>query len=247
MPVQFENFAYSFSRKGKPVFVPNERGRRFGEEIKSRVEASIQFDDFYRHLRKGGHVGALHVHRPNRYFFRLDVERFFYSIGRNRVVRTLRDAGVPFPAKFGKWSCVKNPFADPTYALPYGFVQSPILATLVMMKSGFGEFLRGIPGSFCVSVYVDDITISSNDLSSLEETYSASVSRLESSGFVVNASKSRTPSEAVELFNCHMSQGVTKVTGERIQKFYSVPRSDDSTTGFERYRSSVLYGNAVDD
>ena len=47
--------------------------------------------------------------------------RNFYGIGRNRVTRALHQIGVEQARTHGKWSCVKNPYGDPSYALPYGF------------------------------------------------------------------------------------------------------------------------------
>ena len=88
MAVTFQNYAYSFVRDGKPIFVPTDRGRRIGEDVKSQVEVTYPFDQFIYHLRKsGGHVSALHAHRPHEFFARLDISRFFYSIARNRVRR----------------------------------------------------------------------------------------------------------------------------------------------------------------
>ena len=79
MPVRFQNFIYSFkSGKGKPIFVPNERSREIGDTIKASLERHITFEPYYYHLRRGGHVGALHSHRPNGYYARVDIERFFY-------------------------------------------------------------------------------------------------------------------------------------------------------------------------
>lgn len=64
MTVQFENFEYSYKKGGKPYFAPNNLGRRIGEDIKAQVEQTYQFDPFVYHLRAGGHVAALHCHRP---------------------------------------------------------------------------------------------------------------------------------------------------------------------------------------
>ena len=39
MTVKFETYRYSYLRKGKPVFVPSERGEAIGRELKAKVEA----------------------------------------------------------------------------------------------------------------------------------------------------------------------------------------------------------------
>jgi hypothetical protein len=95
MTVQFQNFDFTYRRDGKPVFSPSMRGRKIGDDIKSQVETAHVFDDFVYHLRrKGGHVAAMHAHRNHKFFGRLDIERFFYSIARNRVQRALASIGV---------------------------------------------------------------------------------------------------------------------------------------------------------
>lgn len=243
MPVQFENFTHSFLRNGKPIFVPNERGRDIGEDVKGWVEIKAAFDHFYHHLREGGHVAALHNHRANRFFARLDIERFFYSIGRNRVVRALREVDVPRPAHFGKWSTVRNPFDDPRYSLPYGFIQSPILASLVLMQSELGTALRRKAETLTVSVYMDDISISSNDQRELETAFDELVASAARAGFALNEQKMRRPAPAMDVFNCEIEQGSSVVSEARIAKFHEVQRTAASVAGFERYVARVKRGN----
>lgn len=243
MPVQFENFTHSFLRNGKPIFVPNERGRSIGYDVKSWVEIKVAFDHFYHHLREGGHVAALHYHRENRFFARIDIERFFYSIGRNRVVRALREADLPRPAHFGKWSTVRNPYDDPRYSLPYGFIQSPILASLVLMQSELGALLRRKAQEITVSVYMDDISISSNDQQQLEAAFNEMVATASRAGFALNDQKMRRPAPAMDVFNCEIEQGSSIVSEARIAKFHEVQRTAASEAGFERYIARVARGN----
>lgn len=244
MPVRFENYSHSFSLKGKPVFAPSELGRRIGEDIKERVERAYAFEDFYYHLRDGGHVAGLHSHRQNRYFCKLDIENFFYSIARNRVVRSLRSISIPRSSHYGKWSCVKNPFKDPSYTLPYGFVQSPILASLVLSKSALGIALRKNSKHANVAVYVDDITLSSNDLATLQGCYEELLEAFDAAGLSPNTGKCVAPCEKLSVFNCNLTQNETLVEPTRIAEFHSVPRTPASVNGFELYCDSVKNGNA---
>jgi hypothetical protein len=245
MPVQFENYTHSFKLKGKPVFAPNDRCRRIGYDVKSWVEILVRFDSFYHHLRVGGHVAALHAHRPHTYFARVDIKQFFYSIGRNRVVRALREVKIPRPAHYGKWSCVKNPYGDPSYSLPYGFVQSPILASLVLMQSAVGELLRIFAKTMTVSVYMDDISLSSNDEASLKLAYAELLATLESSQFMVNSEKLRPPARLIDVFNCDLEQGNVTVSPARVDTFFAVPRTSASEAGFIRYCAIVSRGNST--
>ncbi|MCW1950999.1 MAG: reverse transcriptase domain-containing protein [Octadecabacter sp.] len=243
MPVQFENYSHAFKRNGKPVFAPSSLGRRIGMDIKARVENTYAFEDFYYHLRKGGHVAGLHSHRENRYFCKLDIENFFYTISRNRVVRGLRAISIPRSSHYGKWSCVKNPFEDPSYALPYGFVQSPILASLVLAQSALGAALSRSATQVNVAVYVDDITMSSSNLSVLQSCYSALFEAFDIAGFSANKGKCTPPCETLSVFNCSLSQNETLVHPERISEFHSVSRTASSIYGFGLYCDSVKKGN----
>ncbi len=246
MPVQFRNFEFSYrNKKGKPVFVPSERSYEIGWTIKTSVEELVPFPAYYMHLRPGGHVAALHRHRSQKYFARIDLRNFFYSISRARVVRSLRHVQLSGHQKYGKWSCVKNPYFEQggeysTYALPYGFVQSPILATLVLRYSALGDFLGTLPNSVTVTVYLDDIAISSDNLDELRESFEVLESKAMESNFILNDEKKRAPAEYIELFNCDLAHDTTKVTDARIAEFFSALRSEPSKLSFERYCASVI-------
>lgn len=244
MPVRFENYSHSFNLKGKPVFAPSDLGRRIGDDIKERVEQAYAFEEFYYHLRKGGHVAGLHSHRPNRFFCKLDIENFFYSVARNRVVRCLRAISIPRASHYAKWSCVRNPFGHPSYALPYGFVQSPILASLVLAQSALGTKLGVLSKHVNIAVYVDDITLSSNDLTTLQTCYSEVFEAFGQAGLAVNKDKCVSPCERLSVFNCDLTHNKSVVEPTRIAEFHSVTRTPDSVAGFEHYCDSVEEGNA---
>jgi hypothetical protein len=245
MPVKFWNFEFSYrNTRGKPVFVPSAKCLEIGYELKALVEATPKFDSFYYHLRRGGHVAALHAHRSQLYFARVDIERFFYSIGRNRVARVLHELDIPKAWWYAKWSTVKNPYDYPRYVLPYGFAQSPLLATLALARSSVGDYLRAISNEVIVSVYVDDIALSGNDAGELEARFRQLLDVLEGANFRVNSSKVTATAEALKLFNCKLEHLRTAVTDERKAAFYAATgRSGASEDAFERYCLMVETGN----
>lgn len=244
MPVKFANFAYWYwNDKKKPVFVPNEKGYEVGYELKELVEKAVTFEPFYFHLRPGGHVAALHEHRENHHFARADLKNFFYSIGRNRVARTLYEVGIPKAGVLAKYSCVKNPLEGPSYCLPYGFVQSPILATLVLSRSALGTFLKEIEGEVTVSVYMDDIAISAPSSEKLQSVFEGLKAKIEEANFPINVAKTVSPTELLELFNCELERDRTSVTEARRTAFHAEPRSAASSEAFARYCESVERGN----
>jgi hypothetical protein len=244
MPRAFGNCAYSYrNNRGKPVFAPSPEGRRIGKELKAKLEAIYEPEPFFYHLRDGGHVGALHAHRVKRYFARLDIENFFYTVGRNRVARVLRDLSVDRHEFYARWSSVKNPYGQPSYALPYGFVQSPLLASIVLSRSAVGQVLRELSEKVLVSVYVDDIAISGNNRRVLERSYNKLRRMLHASGFIVNENKSCTVTNQLGLFNCDLAHKRDEVTDARIEEFYAEERPARSQASFEAYCEAVKSGN----
>lgn len=243
MPVAIPNFDYSYLRKGKPVFVPSKMGRRIGQEIKAAVEDAYAFDPIYFHLRQGGHVAAMHYHRGHHAFARIDISNFFYTISRRRAQSAMERAGVSNVRFYAKWSTVFNPYEDPKYALPYGFVQSPILASLVVATSDLGQHLRQLPANVKAAVYVDDISLSSNDLKALQEVYDSTLALIESDGFSINFDKLRPPANGIDIFNCDLEHGKTRVMQDRIEAFRSSNSSQQAEEAFAAYCASVEKGN----
>ena len=243
MVVAIPNYRFTFKLKGKPVFVPSRVGRRIGEELKAAIEDAHIFDDSYFHLRRGGHVAALHHHRESAWFARLDISRFFYSVSRRRVQSALQRIGVRESRFFAKWSTVRNPYGQPEYALPYGFVQSPILASLVIATSEIGLHLRALEPRVKVSIYMDDIALSGGDRNELQLAYDETIALMEREGFAVSPDKARPPAQEIDIFNCDLSTGRSAVRDARIEAFLAGDPSETSEVAFVAYCASVEEGN----
>lgn len=245
MPVAIHNFDYTYQRKGKPVFVPSTRGRRTGLRVKEAVETNFTFDAIYFHMGAGGHVAALHHHRDSAFFARIDIARFFYSISRRRVQSALSRIGVSQARIYAKWSTVRNPYGAPAYSLPYGFVQSPILASLVIATSAVGAALEAISPDVKVSVYMDDIAVSGDDLAAVQRVYEDLIDLLQAEGFDLNEDKLRAPSHAMDIFNCDLMKGRASVRDERIEAFLAGSPSKESEDAFVVYCGTVEAGNTT--
>lgn len=240
MPISHENYEFKFLKSGKKwVYVPNELGRKIGEQLHNKILRAFKFDPFVYHFKDGSHVMALHRHRANKFFCRIDLERFFYSVTRNRVKRALKDLGIPKPEYYAKWSTVRNPYPGGGYVVPYGFIQSPLISTLILSNSPIGAYLRGLDKSVTASVYMDDICLSGADENQLTEALEGLIKAVEEAGFKINEGKTRYPANTIDIFNCLLEGGSTEVLQERIDEFYSVPRSDQSIEGFEIYCNIV--------
>jgi hypothetical protein len=241
------NYQFKYKTRGKFIFVPNERCERKGRRIIEFFSRRVVFPDYFYHYRSGGHVAALHAHIANSLFFKIDIQNFYYSIARERVTRVLRDHRYSGAQTLAKWSCVANPIAGSArkHVLPIGFVQSPLLASLVLMKSPVMDAIsRAIANGVCISVYLDDFVGSHNDTAVLAVAYDDIRVACANSGFIPNPNKLTPPSTAITVFNCALEQGSALVTPERVAKYYSQPnRSPSTDDAFEDYRSLVAAAN----
>jgi Reverse transcriptase (RNA-dependent DNA polymerase) len=242
-----ENYKHKYRSRGKFIFVPNERCERRGRRM-LKFFSKLDFPAYFYHYKKGGHVAALHAHIENALFFKIDIQNFYYSIARMRVTRALRHWGYPGAGTFSKWSCVFNPIASvPRHVLPIGFVQSPLLATLVLMKSTVVEAIeRAIANGVCISVYLDDFIGSHNDEEILKVAYQDIHDTCVSAGLVPNPAKLEPPSVAITAFNCELTHRMARLTEERTTKYQSRPdRTATTDAAFEQYRLLVASENAL--
>lgn len=215
-----------------------------GLEIKALIEEKWSAPPFFYHLRHGGHVAALRAHTNNTLFFRADIDDFFGRIGRSRVTRCLKTY-VPYAVArdIANLSLVKHPDHG-RFILPYGFVQSPVLASLALDKSRLGKLLRRLSSApqFAVSVYVDDIIVSSKSSVDLQQAAETLIDLASKALLPIGESKREGPSESVEAFNIQLSQDSLEITPERMDLFrsrYLIASSESVRAGIRGYVISV--------
>lgn len=240
-----ENYRFKYEARGKWVFVPSMLGARRAEHVLRFLRRNVEFPDYYFHYQPGGHVTALHNHLKNKYFFRVDIRNFFYSISRNRVQRALASVGMAGAPTYAKWSTVRSPYeGGPRYALPIGFWQSPSLASLVLMRSPVNEAIEALRAEdIAVSVYLDDIVGSFTEEKPLRQAYDKICQACISANLAPNDSKLIPPSKAIVAFNCDLSEGMANVTNERIEKFFATEPSGSAFRAFEAYIDRVARQN----
>ncbi len=203
--------------------MPTEEAIESGQKIKHAIQDRWQPPGYYYHLREGGHVKALQSHVHNSSFIHLDIRNFFGSINRTRVTRCLKGFfGYSVARQMANESTVFHPDEKTRQTiLPFGFVQSPIVASLCLYQSALGKCLHRFRQSkrYTVSVYVDDIVISAEDDSltamALDELQ-VSAGR---AGFELNTDKQEGPAEEITAFNIRLSHSGLFVEPERLAKF----------------------------
>jgi hypothetical protein len=240
-----ENYKFKYRSRGKWFFVPNEKCERRGRRMLEFFKKRVVFPNYMYHFKTGGHVAALHAHLNNKLFFKIDIQNFYYSIARMRVTRALRQWHYPGAGAFSMWSCVINPLPGPKHALPIGFVQSPLLASLVMIKSEVADAIgRAVAKGVCISVYLDDFIGSHDDPDVLAEAYEDIRTTCVAAGLIPNPSKLVPPSAAITAFNCDLTHNSALVTPARANKYWTSPdRNALSDAGFVHYEGLVASKN----
>ncbi|AIL70785.1 reverse transcriptase [Vibrio vulnificus] len=228
------------------VYNPTSESRVSGQQINKLLNKSWKKPSYYYHLRNGGHVEALKIHLEHRYFATIDISDFFGNISRSRITRALKPiVGYENARKIAKLSTVK---ASENYShshhLPYGFNQSPILASICLFDSTLGKYLDKLSDSkeICVSVYMDDIVISAQDDEKLKKAFDEILVAAEKSKFVLSKEKTRPVAIQTEAFNIVVTHGNMKIEYERFVKFqhaYSASNSEPQRHGIGSYVGSV--------
>ncbi len=211
--------------KGQQVFVPSAPGRQAGALVHDEVRRRwrTRTPPYFYHLRSGGHVAALKAHVHNRCFATLDIHHFFDSVTRAKVHRALRSIGVGHSRA---WEIVQESTVEKhrkhhDFSLPYGFVQSPILASLALDRSALGRAMKTVARSnhTRLSCYVDDVVLSGIEEEAIESSRLALIEAAQTSGFALNDDKSQRPGREVTAFNIVLSNGALAVTQRRMQEF----------------------------
>ena len=209
-------------KPGTWVFVPDEESREFGKNLKSDLEDRWKIPPYYAHLRRGGHVEAIRRHLKNRIFMRADIRNFFGQIGLSRVTRSLNKFYRYDDARAAaKESVVRSPTDPSDTILPFGFVQSPILASICLRNSKLGSFLEKLnrQPNVAVSVYVDDIIVSTTlDEAAANEIFEEMNATASASGLEFGPDKLEPPSEQILAFNISLTHGHMEITQSRLER-----------------------------
>ncbi|APD44923.1 reverse transcriptase domain-containing protein [Klebsiella pneumoniae] len=208
------------------VFVPSKETLERGRQIHAYIKQKWKYPRYMFHLRNGGHVAAANFHLKSNYFSLIDVSDFYGATSQSRVTRELGRL-VPYvkARQIARLSTVANPNRNGfKHVIPYGYPQSPILASLCFHHSFCGGVISSISKSerVFVSVYMDDILLSSDDMNLLVEAFDTVRQALRKSGYKVNENKTQSPSPKIQVFNLELGHNHLRVTPKRIVEFLKV-------------------------
>ena len=183
-------------------------------------------------------------HLKSSYFVRFDIEDFFGRVNQTRVTRCLKEYFSYAEARqMAVDSTVRHPIESKRWVLPYGFLQSPILASLALAKSRLGTILDRLhkTSDMSVSVYVDDIIVSCNDLPKLEKACEVLIAAATKAGLAFNAAKCEGPATTITVFNVELTHANLAIIAKRMEEF-----ARDLGLGGEQQRRGILgYVNSI--
>src|SRR5690606_31702380 len=141
----------------RPINAPVNKLKFVQSQILNEVLYQIKLPDyFFGGLKKKDAVLNARYHQGNKYFFLTDLKDFYPSVHYSSVENALRKEGFyPDVAKLITRLCTKEG------AIPQGCPTSSFLASLVVYHSCGDLFSKYQDSGLTVSIYVDDITISS--------------------------------------------------------------------------------------
>lgn len=239
-------------KPGKWVFEPTDESIQLGHEIKSAIEKAWLPPENYFHLRSGGHVGAIRSHMENKFFLRVDIQNFFGSINRTRITRCLNTLfNYQKAREWANASTVIAPDGKKRSILPFGFVQSQLISAVCFSESALGKCVADMQfdESLRVSVYVDDIIVSSAN----KEPCASALKRIreaaDKSRFQLNEDKLDGPSESITAFNVVLSNQRIKIDTSRMDDFRKTIASTTNEyekAGILSYVSSVNIEQAAE-
>ena len=205
------------------VFIPSLNSKLIGKDICLLLTKKWKAPEYFYHLRNGGHVQAVRLHQKNNFFSKIDIDNFFGSITRSRITRSLKPLiGYKKAWEIAQDSTVKIPDSFPVaHMLPFGFIQSTLLASICLDKSSLGESIRELSkdSRLSISIYVDDIVISSNDFELLTKATTAIKDALLRSHWTSSAEKEDICKSSITAFNINLSYQAINITEKRLQLF----------------------------
>ncbi|EOW1109241.1 reverse transcriptase domain-containing protein [Enterobacter kobei] len=210
-------------KENRWVYIPDAETHHLGQKIHTYIKHKWKSPLYMFHLREGGHVAAANYHIKKKYFSLIDISNFFGATSQSRVTRELGRL-IPYvkAREIARLSTVKNLNGNGLkHVIPYVYPQSPILASLCFHQSFCGSTINTVSksGHVSVSIFMDDILLSSDDLGQLENAFDIILEAIRRSGYTVNENKTQPPSLMVNVFNLELSQNSLRVTSKRIVEF----------------------------
>ncbi len=214
------------------VYVPTKQVADYGRQVHDELLKRYSCPSYYFHLQSGGHLAALHHHINDHFFAHLDIKNFFGSMSRTRITRSLKDIlSYQIARDVAKKSTVPVSNGQSySHCLPYGFVQSPLLASICLHRSYLGKIIERLhhSGYVRISLYMDDLIISGMNEAITKTAFELLKKSASKSHFELNATKEAKPQPLIECFNIYLSHRSLEITYNRLISFSEQYRASDN-------------------
>lgn len=220
------------AKPGSWVYVPTKQVADYGRRVHDELLTRYRCPRYYFHLQSGGHLAALQHHVDDHFFAHLDIKNFFGSISRTRITRSLKDIlSYPIARDIAKKSTVPVSNGQGySHCLPYGFVQSPLLASICLHRSHLGTVIERLhqTGYVRISLYMDDLIVSGMNKSITKTAFELIKKAASKSHFELNSMKEKKPQPVIECFNIYLSHKKLEITSHRLISFAEQYLASDS-------------------
>lgn len=239
---------YEF-KPNKFIFVPTQESRDYGINIKKELERKWEKPTYYHHYLSKGHVKAIKKHLHQDWFIRVDLANFFYNVTQTKITRALVGLLKDYEKArdFAKKSTVTSKINNKKiFHIPYGFIQSPIIASICLHNSKLGQYLDSLQSNgYYVSVYVDDIIISGKNNQSYEGIIDNLKNFAQKSNFPINEDKLEFSVLEITAFNIELSKTSSQISQERMNEFIKVLNDEKTSVlskiAIKKYISDVKF------
>ena len=219
-----------FNNKGqaltRPINAPIARLKKVQRKILRNVFYKLNLPDYYF----GGIQGKDAVlnarfHQGNKFFFLTDLKDFYPSINFRNVETALRKEGFyPDVARIITRLCTKGG------VIPQGCPTSSFLASLVVHHTAGELFENYIKKGLKVSLYVDDITISSNE--DFKEDIPNIINQLRTHGLIINFDKTEYKTKSPVVTGVQVLNNGIAPTKQTYDALNEDKRSKESVEGY---------------
>lgn len=234
------------AKPGSWVYVPTKQVADYGRRVHDELLKRYRCPRYYFHLQSGGHLAALQHHVNDHFFAHLDIRNFFGSISRTRITRSLKDIlSYPIARDVAKKSTVPVSNGQSySHCLPYGFVQSPLLASICLHRSHLGQVIEKLhqTGHVRISLYMDDLIVSGMNHAITKVAFELLKKSAKKSYFELNTKKEAAPAPHIECFNINISNKTLEITHNRLISFaeqYNASDDESVQHGIIGYIKSV--------
>lgn len=219
------------SKKGKWIYIPTDECRIKWANIIRLLSTFWHSPSYFYHLQKGSHIAAIKLHLYNgsdlrqiknsRYFSYFDITNFFGSINKNKIIKATKCfVGYQMAKDIANASTVTN-IGSSEKVLPFGFVQSPLIGSIVLDQSYLGRELSKLSKlhNLKLSVFVDDIIISSDNKKLIQSASERILKAIEKSNLHLNQEKSSICNGSMKVFNIFAKYNCLYLTEHRLTVF----------------------------